>query len=100
MSKLVSRIYAFFTHKRPTFWYNGGVVGDGNSKQRRTHSGLGVGGAGSYVEPTIIPTIAAIERVERMEKRATYCRKCGQSDVWDGAMFTTGGGDVCDDCYC
>ncbi len=63
-------------------------------------SGLGIGGLGRHIEQPVVPTIAAIERVERTEKTAIYCRKCGQSDVWDGAMFTTGGGDVCDDCYC
>lgn len=63
-------------------------------------SGLGIGGAGSYVEQPIIPTIAAIKRVERMEQRATYCKRCGDSDVFDGAMFTTArGSGICDDCF-
>jgi len=44
------------------------------------------------------PTAEQIGRVVSREKRATYCRVCGQSDIFDGAMFTTGGGDVCDDC--
>ena len=61
--------------------------------------GFGIGGLGRHVEQPIVPSIAAIERVEKMEARATYCRHCGQSDVFDGAMFTTGGGNICDDCF-
>ena len=61
--------------------------------------GFGIGGLGHYEEPPVIPTVAQIERLERLEARSTVCRRCGQSDAFDGAMFTTGGGDVCDDCY-
>lgn len=65
-----------------------------------SHSGLGIGGAGQYQEPPIVPTVEQMGRMERMERRARRCRRCGQSDVFDGAMFTTGGGgDVCDDCF-
>lgn len=62
---------------------------------------LGIGGIGIYAdnEMPIVPSERAIARLERMEKRATYCRRCGQSDVFDGAMFTTlGGTNICDDC--
>lgn len=62
---------------------------------------MGIGGVGVYADnemPTV-PSIAAIERVSRMEREATYCRRCGQSDAFDGAMFTTGGCDICDDCF-
>jgi len=62
-------------------------------------SGLGIGGLGAYDEKPIIPTIAAIKRVERLEAEMTVCRRCGASDIFDGAMFTNGGGDVCDDCF-
>ena len=61
--------------------------------------GFGIGGLGNYQEPPTIPTIAQMARLEEMEARARYCQKCGESDVFDGAMFTTGGGDVCDDCF-
>jgi len=65
-----------------------------------SHSGLGIGGLAHYEEPPFVPSAAAIERVEEMERRARYCRKCGQSDVFDGAMFTTDAGSgICDDCY-
>ena len=62
-------------------------------------TGLGIGGLGRHEEPPIVPTVKAIKRLERMEAGATHCRRCGCSDVFDGAMFTTGGGDVCDDCF-
>ena len=62
-------------------------------------SGLGIGGLGRNQEAPIVPTVEQIERVEQLEASATYCRTCGQSDVFDGAMFTTGGGSVCDDCF-
>lgn len=62
--------------------------------------GFGIGGLGRHVEKPIIPSVEAIERVERMEQRATYCKRCGQSDVFDGAMFTTDASSgLCDDCY-
>ena len=62
--------------------------------------GFGIGGLGRHEEPPIVPSLAALERVENMEKRSRICQVCGQSDVFDGAMFTTGGGNVCDDCFC
>lgn len=61
--------------------------------------GFGIGGLGSYEEPPVIPTLAQMERLEQLERQARYCRRCHQSDVFDGAMFTTGGGDICDDCF-
>ena len=64
-----------------------------------SHSGLGVGGLANYDEPVTIPSVAAIKQMERIEREMTVCRRCGESDILDGAMFTTGGGDVCDDCF-
>ena len=64
-----------------------------------SESGLGIGGLGAYDEKPIIPTVAAIQRVERLEAEMIVCRRCGASDVFDGAMFTDGGGDICDDCF-
>lgn len=62
-------------------------------------SGLGIGGLGRHQEKPIIPTVAQMERMEKLEAQATTCRRCGQSDL-DGAMFTTGGGgSICDDCF-
>ena len=61
--------------------------------------GFGIGGLARHEEPPLVPSLAAIERVEAMERRATVCRRCGQSDEFDGAMFTTGGGNICDDCF-
>ncbi len=61
-----------------------------------SHSGLGIGGLGSYQEPPFIPTIAQMERMEQIERETIRCRKCGTSD----AMFTTDASSgLCDDCY-
>ena len=60
---------------------------------------FGIGSLGRHVEMPATPSLAAMERIEKMEARACYCRRCGQSDVFDGAMFTTGGGSICDDCF-
>jgi hypothetical protein len=62
-------------------------------------SGLGIGGLGRHQEKPIIPTVAQMERMEQLEAKATTCRRCGQNDTFDGAMFTTGGGNTCDDCF-
>lgn len=62
---------------------------------------MGIGGIGTYEENEMpqIPTVAQIERQERLERQATCCRRCGRSDVFDGAMFTTlGSSGICDDC--
>ena len=65
-----------------------------------SHSGLGIGGLGSYQEPAFIPTIAQMERMEQLEASATTCRRCGQDDVFGGAMFSTDASSgLCDDCY-
>jgi len=61
---------------------------------------FGIGSLSSYEETPIIPTVAQIQRVAKMESEARYCRCCGQSDVFDGAMFTTDpSSGLCDDCY-
>ena len=61
--------------------------------------GFGIGGLGRYEEPPFIPTKAQMDKLECMEARATYCRRCGESDVFDGAMFTTlASSGLCDDC--
>jgi hypothetical protein len=61
--------------------------------------GFGIGGLGRHEETPIIPSVKAIERVQRMHDTDVICRRCGSSKNFDGAMFTTGGGDVCDDCF-
>ena len=40
--------------------------------------------------------VAAIET--RMNRPVKRCKKCGHTSG-DGAMFSTGGGNVCDDCF-
>jgi len=61
-----------------------------------SHSGLGIGGLGSFVEPPFIPTIAQMRRMEQVEAGIRACRRCGESD----AMFTTDrSSGLCDDCY-
>lgn len=62
---------------------------------------MGIGGLGIYAEneAPFVPSERAIERYEKLAAQARTCRRCGQTDVFDGAMFTTSGGDVCDDCF-
>lgn len=43
------------------------------------------------------PSAERISEVVREYNSATVCRHCGGSEM-SGAMFTTVGGDVCDDC--
>ena len=61
----------------------------------------GIGGIGLYTEneSPIIPSVRVIEQYERMAAHARRCRRCGQTDVFDGVMFTLGDGDICDDCF-
>lgn len=62
-------------------------------------SGLGIGGINNDQAAPIIPTQAAIERIEKMRRTDVVCRRCGASQNFDGAMFTTmGGSNICDDC--
>jgi hypothetical protein len=61
--------------------------------------GFGVGGLTRHVEDPVIPSEAVMQRIERLEETDVVCRRCGASMNFDGAMFTTGGGDVCDDCF-
>jgi len=63
-----------------------------------SHSGLGIGGLANYEETPVIPSVRAMERVQRMHDTDVICRRCGASKNFDGAMFTTGG-NVCDDCF-
>jgi hypothetical protein len=60
--------------------------------------GFGIGGLARYEERPVVPSERALKCYEKMAQRATRCRRCGQTDVFDGAMFTTLGGDICDDC--
>jgi len=64
-----------------------------------TDSGLGIGGINNDQSMPFIPSVRAIERVQKMHDTDTICRKCGASGNFDGAMFTTlGGSNICDDC--
>jgi len=62
---------------------------------------FGIGGIGVFSENEmpIIPSVAAIERMEKLEKTDVICRRCGASQNFDGAMFTTSGTNICDDCF-
>jgi len=64
-----------------------------------TDSGLGIGGINNDQSMPVIPSARAIERVQRMMDTDVVCRRCGASKNFDGAMFTNGGGNVCDDCF-
>jgi hypothetical protein len=62
-------------------------------------SGLGTGGIDNDQSVPIIPSLRAIERVQKMHDTDTVCKRCGQSANFDGAMFTTlCGSNICDDC--
>lgn len=61
-------------------------------------SGLGIGGINNDQSAPFVPSAAAIERVQRLHDTDTVCRRCGASKNFDGAMFTTVGGNICDDC--
>ena len=64
-----------------------------------SHSGLGIGGLANYEEPPVVPSVVAIERVQHLMDIDVICRCCGASKTFVGAMFTTGGGYICDDCF-
>jgi len=64
-----------------------------------SHSGLGIGGINNDQSMPEIPSLATMERIERLESTDVICRRCGASKNFDGAMFTTGGGNICDDCF-
>ncbi len=62
-------------------------------------SGLGIGGINNDQSAPFVPSVAAIERVQRLHDTDTICKRCGASKNFDGAMFTNfGGGNICDDC--
>ena len=62
-------------------------------------SGLGIGGINNDQSAPFVPSVAAIERMQRLHDTDTVCRRCGASANFDGAMFTTlGGTNICDDC--
>lgn len=63
-----------------------------------TDSGLGIGGINNDQSMPFVPSAAAIARVQHMHDTDTVCRRCGASAYFDGAMFTTVGGNLCDDC--
>lgn len=64
-----------------------------------TDSGLGIGGINNDQSMPMIPSAAAIERLQRMHDTDTICRRCGASRNFDGAMFSTlAGSNICDDC--
>lgn len=72
---------------------------DPKSKLHDTDSGLGIGGINNDQTIPTIPTIAGLGRVEKMQATDIVCKRCGASKNFDGAMFTTlGGQKICDDC--
>jgi hypothetical protein len=63
-----------------------------------TDSGLAIGGINNDQSMPIIPTERAIAKAQYMLDTDVICRRCGASRNFDGAMFTTVGGNICDDC--
>lgn len=75
------------------------VVAPAQRESWDADSGLGIGGINNDQTMPIVPSVAAIARVQRMHDTDTVCRRCGASAHFDGAMFTTlGGTNICDDC--
>jgi len=68
------------------------------SNFRDTDSGLGIGGIGGDQSSPFIPSEKTLKRMEDLQKKAKTCRRCKQTDIFDGAMFTNGGINICDDC--
>lgn len=62
-------------------------------------SGLGIWGINNDQSLPTLPSRETIERVQHLYATDVICRRCGASKNFDGAMFTTGGGDICDDCF-
>lgn len=73
-------------------------AGDASPSTWDTDSGLGIGGINNDESMPFIPSERAIARVQRMYDTDTICRRCGGSKNFSGAMFTTIGGNICDDC--
>ena len=70
-----------------------------SANQDFSRSGLGIGSLSHHIEDPLIPSEAGLARVEQMHTQATTCRRCHQSDLFDGAMFTTDpASGLCDDC--
>lgn len=62
-------------------------------------SGLGIGGVNNDQQMPAIPTVQAIKRVQQMYDTDIVCRRCGASQNFDGAVFSTlAGSNICDDC--
>lgn len=65
-----------------------------------TDSGLGIGGINNDQSAPFVPSIKAAQKMDATNKRTRKCCRCGQTDTYHGAMFTTlSGGNICDDCY-
>ena len=77
-----------------------GPTVEGESACGFGHSGLGIGGLAHCQEDMPVPSVETLERVKRMEQEMQVCRRCGENDLFDGAMFTTDpSSGYCDDCY-
>ena len=64
-----------------------------------TDSGLGIGGINNDQSMPIIPNVRVSARIQKLHDTDTVCRRCGASENFDGAMFTTiAGSGICDDC--
>lgn len=83
------------------FWMGADEVQAATEPTSESEPVLGIGGIGIFAENEmpVIPSPAAMARMEQLQKTDIVCRRCGQSKNFDGAMFTTGGGDICDDCF-
>ena len=116
-SKIITQADLDNTQQSDHRWKFPGVTGPGtytwNESQNRyesaqdtdenphdfSHSGLGIGGLGSYEEQATVPTASQLRRMEQ-EDNAQRCKGCGGTEYTTGAMFTTApSSGYCDDCF-
>lgn len=64
-----------------------------------TDSGLGIGGINNDQSLPVIPSERAIAYTQRLMETDVVCKRCGASQNFDGARFTTSGTNICDDCF-
>ena len=71
----------------------------GNFEYCDSDSGLGIKGINNDQSLPVIPSKCSIAHISQLENTDIVCRKCHASQNFDGAMFTTSGTNICDDCF-
>lgn len=93
------------------FWFTAEeveLVQDDSRGYDFDRTGLGIGGINRadpyYDELDVIHALerdpGLLDRIQTRERTMRVCRRCGDNDLYDGAMFTTDpASGLCDDCY-